>query len=212
MASLLLVACGSGEGPHAWPNAWDDGVTEGCPAIPAWKVAPNGPIGVFFHSPDPGPCRWMIPAQNWDTSFDYDALGRPVAMEGIKYVYSGDFLVQGVSETNTSNVTYEPGLLISTEMYPELTPEGTVEAPSTFIVELDPRGYPRRYGSSYGSAEPLEWGLLIYADCRIVATAPEANPDEMRYVYNYDAEGHIVSMEYATDNAWAFTFDYTCWE
>lgn len=43
----------------------------------------------------------------------------------------------------------------------------------------------------YGAAEPLAWGLLIYADCRIVGTTLEIDPDDMRHVYKYDAEGHM---------------------
>jgi hypothetical protein len=200
----------SGTGASTSVSAWDDGVTEGCPAFPTSKLLPY--IGAFFYGPDPGPCRVGRDPANFDAGsiIEYDTSGRPVAQRSAggefptTFVWDGDLMVAAVSETSgTLSFAYEPGALTTTN------------SSQKGVFELDPRGYPRRYVMTNIVGGAVQWVTLYqYADCRIVGRKPDPDVMQERPIneetYTYDAEGHLVLISDAEGTILAF--DYSCWE
>jgi hypothetical protein len=192
--------------------AWDDADTEGCPSVPANKLAPY--LEPFLSGPDPGPCQSSADPNSFEegTTYEYDALGRLVGRHDdsgagrADYLYEGDLMVQIVEQPGlTWNLTYESGVFIHTEAgafrgYLPLI----IDQRTQWVVELDSRGYPRRSTLSR-IVDGLVYYMHLYEydDCRIVRATPD-------WKYSYDTEGHLMSFTSATETLGAY--DYSCWQ
>jgi hypothetical protein len=193
--------------------AWDDAATEGCPPIPTNKLAPIPHL--FAFGPDPGPCRVSSDPNSFDEgmTYEYDTLGRPVGRHDNSgagrqdYVYEGDLMVQIVDQQGPDwSLSYEPRAFTWTEAG---LPRGYlplfIDQRMRVVVELDSRGYPRRFTQSRIVDGFVYYEHLYrYAGCRIVRE--ESSPTR---TYSYDSEGHLISI--VTDSGTLEVYDYSCW-